>query len=358
MAIVQIVGQLPPAISGVGDYACRLREAIAKATNGTLQSPLIACGATHQPQVTEPQAVNLTGRCSAPDLVEAIRDLAPDAVLLNYVGYAYAKRGAPFWLLRAMETLRERSPRVKLLTMFHELYANGMPWQSSFWLSPAQRYVAARLAELSDGLAVTSAPGLMWLARHRSLDQGSSACLPVCSNVGEPALCPAFESRERVAVTFNGGGPLRKVLQRRNSEILFSLREAGIHRVLQVGAHGGPFTSLDGVECVNTGPLDAAEIGRQLDRASVGFLAYWPRRVTKSGVMAAYLAHGLPAVLFDEAGACTLYPRERASIHASGKLTASVFDHHELLRASAHGYEWYGRNAHSHVHARHWLSIL
>jgi hypothetical protein len=34
--------------------------------------------------------------------------------------------------------------------MFHELYAFGPPWTSSFWLSALQKNLAMRLARLSD----------------------------------------------------------------------------------------------------------------------------------------------------------------------------------------------------------------
>jgi hypothetical protein len=355
MVIVQVVGQLPPAISGVGDYACRLREALAMAARGNVQSPLIACGAALQREISEVQAINLTGGCSVSQLVQAIQDLAPDAVLLNYVGYAYAKRGAPFWLLRAMETLRIQSPSLRLFTMFHELYANGMPWQSSFWISPLQRHIAARLAQLSHQVAVTSFTGRTWLQEQRSPRQAAVVCLPVCSTVGEPVIKPDFADRSSTAVLFNGGGPLREVLCRHSRQIVPALRRSGITTLLQMGSRRGPFGSAHGVTCVDTGPLTGAEISGHLRAARIGMVGYPRPYVTKSSVVAAYLAHGLPTLLVDERGNCQIYSDFGASSSPAAAWPA-VLESSALERASTLGYDWYVEHAHSSVHARSWLN--
>ncbi|MFZ4728709.1 MAG: glycosyltransferase family 1 protein, partial [Pseudanabaena sp.] len=68
-------------------------------------------------------------------------------VLLHYVGYGYAKRGCPVWLVDGIQRWKNLYPDRLLVTMFHELHASGTPpWTSSFWLSPLQKNLVTRLA--------------------------------------------------------------------------------------------------------------------------------------------------------------------------------------------------------------------
>jgi hypothetical protein len=62
------------------------------------------------------------------------------ALLLHYSGYGYAKRGAPFWLLRAMRHFRCEHPSVPWMTMFHEVAASGPINTSAFWMRPKSKF--------------------------------------------------------------------------------------------------------------------------------------------------------------------------------------------------------------------------
>ncbi|HYX18488.1 MAG TPA: hypothetical protein VE944_29820 [Nostoc sp.] len=72
------------------------------------------------------------------------------AILLYYVGYGYAQRGCPVWLVDGLERWKNLFPKRSLVTMFHEISASVPPWTSAFWLSSLQRSLAARLAQMSD----------------------------------------------------------------------------------------------------------------------------------------------------------------------------------------------------------------
>ena len=105
--------------------------------------------------------VNANGGAGLPETLFANGDTAtlqkslsaPDAttpVILHYVGYGYEKRGCPLWLIRGLESWKRNHRVHRLLVIFHELYAAGSPWQSSFWNSPVQRWITGRLARLAD----------------------------------------------------------------------------------------------------------------------------------------------------------------------------------------------------------------
>ena len=123
-------------------------------------------------------------------------------VLLHYAGYGYQPRGCPTWLVGDLRDWKRREGG-RLVTVFHEVYAGGPPWRSSFWLSPLQRRLAAELARLSDGmvtsLETTPAP-------DRIVPEKKAEVLPVFSTVGEPAAVPLLAERRRRLVVFGGPG--------------------------------------------------------------------------------------------------------------------------------------------------------
>ena len=71
------------------------------------------------------------------------------AVVLHFSGYSYEKRGVPVWLVQGLRIWSRRAGRVPLLTIFHELYATGRPWQGAFWVSPLQKRIARSILNLS-----------------------------------------------------------------------------------------------------------------------------------------------------------------------------------------------------------------
>jgi hypothetical protein len=126
--------------------------------------------------------------CSANTLLSLLPSdrQQPTTVLLHYVNYGYAKRGCPVWLVDGLQRWRSASVNRSVVTMFHEVYATGPPWASSFWLSPLQRNLAARVASLSDR-CLTSRQGYAKLLYELSLGkQTQIPTLPVFSNIGEP----------------------------------------------------------------------------------------------------------------------------------------------------------------------------
>ena len=161
------------------------------------------------------------------DLFRGLRELEAETVLLHYSGYGYAPRGAPFWLVERLERWKKLRAHHRLIVMFHETWASGLPWQSSFWLSPLQRWCVARIARLADAVVTNT-------SYYRSrlellLRPGTSIQVqPIFSNIGEPDAVPAFAERESVCVLF-GRGITRRRTNERFRRYFDELRIAG-HR--------------------------------------------------------------------------------------------------------------------------------
>lgn len=217
----------------------------------------------------------------------------PERCLLHYSGYGFSKRGAPLWLLNKIETER---PRINSLGIFfHELYASGPPWGSAFWLSPVQKHIARRLAELSDFWITNREGSAQWL-RPFAGDK-PHAVLPVFSNVGE---MPAYSSVRVPKIVVFGGAALRMATYRAAGNALFVWAQAQGLEIHDIGpAISDPviLKSLRDAHVVQHGRLAKEEVSSHLSDASFGILAYSVDYVAKSGVFAAYCAHGVCPVL-------------------------------------------------------------
>lgn len=264
MNILQITPHLPPPFEGVGTYATALAEALA-------------------PLGVETRFVVPEGT------VEGLRREIGDAetALLHYAGYGYQRRGCPTWLAEGLAGWRGR-----LVTVFHEVWASGPPWRSSFWLRPVQRRIAAELARRSAALATTlEIYGDM--LRPLAADIPEISVMPVFSTVGEPAAVPRFEERERRIVVFGGAGARRRTWERFLPDLTRAVRELGAQEVVDVGPPIALPGSVEEIPVRVRGVLPPQEVSDLLLRSAAGFLAYPPDFLPKSTVFAAYCAHGM-----------------------------------------------------------------
>ncbi len=216
--------------------------------------------------------------------------------LLHLSGYGYAKRGAPLWLLNKLEA--DRANIKTLGVYFHELYALGPLWSSAFWLSPVQRLIARRIAELSDFWMTNREDSAQWLCRFAA--DKPHAVLPVFSNVGE---MPAYSSKRAPKIVVFGGAALRAATYRAAGEKLFEwVRTQGfeLHDIGPVMNEPAITDTLTRAGATVHGRLEVEEASLILSEASFGVVKYPVGAAAKSGVLAAYCAHGVCPILISE----------------------------------------------------------
>jgi hypothetical protein len=215
-------------------------------------------------------------------------------ILLHYVGYGYARRGCPTWLIEGLEHWRTSTANSWLVIMFHEVYASGPPWTSAFWLSGQQRKLAARLVQLSDR-CVTSKQ--LYARVLHQLGQGKqieSPAIPVFSNVGEPTQVPPVTERAKQLVVFGGCGSRLRVYQNSWLELSQACQQLAVREILDVGPSIDiPLPAVNGVPIVKLGQLPAPKISDLLVQALAGFFNYPTDFLAKSGIFASYCAHGV-----------------------------------------------------------------
>ncbi|MEQ8463062.1 glycosyltransferase family 1 protein [Coleofasciculus sp. E1-EBD-02] len=294
--LVQIVPRLPPAVDGLGDYslnlARQLRQDCEIETHFVVGDP----GWTGATEI-EGFTISQGNKRSANALV-SILSSSISTVLLHYVGYGYAQRGCPLWLVNGLQRWRTASANHYLVTMFHEVYASGSPWTSAFWLSPWQRNLAARLARLSDK-ALTTNQIIAQILDQLLLDKPTpTPSLPVFSNIGEPKQLLPLAERPRQLIVFGTPGIRRRVYQESLTSLNQICDQLAIERIYDVGS---PLcldiSHVNGVPVVATGKIGAAAVSTLLSNALVGFLDYPTHLLAKSTIFAAYCAHRLIPVV-------------------------------------------------------------
>lgn len=348
-AIVQIVPHLPPTVSGVGDYALLLAQELRRSHG--IHTRFVVCDpdgegiggkAESRKQKAAIELDGFTvfrlGRRSAADLCQLLSAPGmPATVLLQYVGYGYQKRGCPLWLVRGLERWRRQKTdgngttaqrrktelsnpgvagtaagvaaeipdashaapgwpgRCRLVTMFHELYAWGPPWTSAFWTSSLQKSLVRRLA-LSSTRSVTnlvlSARALSRLARRSAK---SFVVLPVFSNVGEPRVLPPIAHRPKRLVVFGSAGWRELVYRQHRGALEQACRQLGLGLIVDIGPPMRP-PAATSILWEQKGPLPAAKVSEELLACRAGFFACPVHCLAKSGIFAAYAAHGLVPV--------------------------------------------------------------
>lgn len=216
-----------------------------------------------------------------------------DTVFVQLSAYGFQRRGLPFGLIQWIAEQKRAGRRVGCF--FHELYAFGPVWRSSFWLSPFQRYIAARIARLCDFWMTNRQASGQWL--RRAAGDKPNAVLPVFSNVGE---APRFnEGRRRRLIVFGSAGSRRAAYGAAGKKLFKWAGESE----LEIHDVGPPLSSdligslLKGNVTIH-GSLEVERIRELFDDAMFGLVAYPTAYLGKSGIFAAYSAFGLCPMVF------------------------------------------------------------
>ncbi len=292
--ISQIVPMLPPATNGVGDYALNLARQLRQDHN--IQTHFIVCDRTYSSDKSiDDFPISQLSNSTSEALLSMLSQQQIETVLLHYVGYGYAQRGCPVWLVEGLEQWRTRSDRRQLITMFHEVYASSnKPWHSSFWLSSLQKNVAGRLVKISDRCLTSKE---LYAEILSSLSQGKHLAIPaipVFSNIGEPKQVRLLSERQPWLIIFGGSNNRQKAYLKSRDKISFVCQRLGIEKIIDIGKPTKlSLSNLNGIPIEEMGRLSVSQIQEIFLNCYAGFLDYNPEFLAKSGIFAAYCAYGM-----------------------------------------------------------------
>jgi hypothetical protein len=307
------ISLIPPGTGGVRDYASLV--------GNSLHSPLLELT-----PATDTSA------------------LSGEFLLLHFSGYGFQKRGVPVWLVRRMRSLRTQFGALGVV--FHELYASGPPWGSAFWLHGYQKRIAKQLLGLSDFWISNNEESARWLLGKNQLK--AHRVLPVFSNVGEPP--PEATERRPELVVFGSAGIRAMVYEWADGEVFRCAKRNGlqIHDIGPTMPDGPLAQRLAHEGVVTHGKLPAGQVSLALSSARYGAVAYPTHCVCKSGVFAAYAAHGLCPILLAQDYAT--HDGLEANVHYAagfGAADASLIDPDAVSREVRRWYEPHRVEAHA-----------
>src|SRR5262245_5866022 len=305
--LIQVVPRRTAEPSGVADYALALARALG-AYGGADTVFLSGTPTADAMPVEDEWKTVCVPKRQAQILADTVQLLSTEtnarAVVLHFSGYGYQKRGVPAWLVQGLRIWSRRAGRVPLLTIFHELYATGRPWQSAFWASPLQKQIARSILKLSSAAITTSDLHRKRLSEWRGGDATKITAMPVFSNVGEPGCECAPCARTAAAVVFGLVGVENVIFGIYRSEVERIISALGIDKIFDVGPRLSAMPrTLAGAPVISKGVLPQGAVSELLQRARFGFVAFPVDFLAKSGRFAAYAAHGVvPIVLSEKQG--------------------------------------------------------
>ncbi len=288
--IVQIVPRVPPLVDGIGDYSLKLAGHLREHHGISTQFLVCQQRKTLSPTLDGFPTIGLPHQ-EVTSFVQAMPQEVRH-VVLHYTNYPYVlgKHDAPFWLMEGLKAARQERD-FRLVVMFHELPL----LKRTNYIRPIQGFVALRIAKMADRVLTNCANFQSILLRWLN---EPIATLPVFSNVSEPGNILPLAERPRRMVVF--GGPNRMRIYRDSmQELAQACRSLGITEIYDIGP---PLkldqldrSDLDGIQITEMGVRSLDEISELMLQAIAGFFDYsrFSGFLAKSGVFAAYCAHGL-----------------------------------------------------------------
>jgi len=294
--ILHLLPHVPPTVCGVAYSAWTLARQL-RAAEGMDSRFLIANTEHSQPSTLSEFPVAALPRRSASALRVALQlQPPPDSVVLHYSPYGFHKRGVPFWLRHGWKSLAALPTSPRRLVMFHEVAASSSPRHSAFWLRPFQLRIARALLAGAD-IGFTNCT-----LNHQALETAVGctlpqvSVLPIPSNFGEPLQPPPPESRSAHLVLFSSNLSSQHGLNSPWTDLHRAAIQMGVERVILVGRPTSPPKGFD-LPVQQVGFLSAGEISALLLKVRFGYAFLGPELFAKSGVFAAFAAHGvLPLV--------------------------------------------------------------
>jgi hypothetical protein len=299
MEIIQIVPALPPVVNGLGDHALLLAREL-RDRHDVNTTFIVGDPSARRAKDVDGFSIQILPGRSAPQFIDLFEALSSKAaiVLLHYVGYGYARRGCPFWLVDALEKWRHASDDRTLITMFHELYASGPFWRSSFWTSRCQKGLTKRLADVSDHCRTSIKVYADILAELSPRHRNQIPFTPVFSNVGELSEFFPEMNRKPKLLVFGNANSRRAIYERRLEELTGACLRLNLSEIVDVGPRTGMNPTFP-IPYHTMGILEIDALGKVFREVSTGIVNYPSAYLGKSTIFAAYAAHGVVPLLLN-----------------------------------------------------------
>jgi hypothetical protein len=293
MNLIAIIPRLPPVVDGIGDYALCLARLLRDNVGITTRFIVTDPAWTGAGEVEGFEVRRMTSH-STDELLNLLAECpsTSEQVVLHYEGYGYAQRGCPIWLVTTVEKWRRENTERRLVTIFHELYAKGPPWTSSFWLSPLQKSLTTRLARLSDQWLTSLERYALVVQKMSGKESSKPNHIAVFSSIGEPQSASPLNERRRRLVVFGTRGRRVEVYKRSATDLNRICEALGIEEIVDIGRPVDfDISSAMKAPVVTCGELPGSEVSEICLDSVAGVIDYPASMLGKSTIFAAYCSH-------------------------------------------------------------------
>ncbi len=291
--IIQILPRLPPAICGVGDQSTKVGERL-ESNHG-----YEVCNVA----VSQPDGINadckrlFLKRHSSAELMSALGRLyrpGQTVLILQFSGYGLARWGLCFWIVNTLRRFLRQHPDVRLMTMFHELWASGSLLSTAGWTMLLQQRIVKSLVSLSEEVRTSRAEYANMIRRACPSYSGKLIVQPIFSNLGEPDHMRDWSERKNQLVAFQPPSidtPAGVVYWDSWQQLCERLKPE------KTVVAGRTKTLPDHHSIEKRGILSAQDASALLSESRYALTQYFDGYLGKSSLLAAIAAHGLVCIM-------------------------------------------------------------
>ena len=310
--LTHIVHSLPPVICGVGDYCVKLWEHWPEPQHQwcflTTEGAAVS-----QEQWSEVAIADFEK--STTGLISALKAVKAKTVVLHYVGYAFHPKGCPIWLPKALKEWKAVNSERRVVVVFHDLYASGSIWSSSFWVKPIAKKIIRDLILVADLWLTNCSPSQSELIDDFAANWKKGALIPNGANIlpvepvnfGRPW---PLAIGDKLKVVIFGLAKSRLWALNAHAKLLRALCDQGLVESITLAGTSGldaKATSEMAQHRAYIGHahlwheafnLSAIQVSQLLANQDLGLVKDRPDVLTRSTVFATLSAHGVLSAIF------------------------------------------------------------
>lgn len=289
MKVLILAPAFPPSINGLGDYALKVGKGLRE--KGV---EVVYAGLEKQASVLPYFQIQKNEKW----LHEIIHEQQIQTLLINFSAFGYDASGLPTWLLKQLQLL---DAAIKKIIFFHELHASSnKPWQKIFWTSKYQQKIIQHLANTADTCLVSCEVMDNHLKNDYKILPSKIIRTGLFSNITPPKKLMPWEERKNQIVVFGTKGR-REAVYNRNNVLKTFLAQHHISTLIDIGEADIhiPVSISNEIKIEKLNNVEAKKISECLNQSKYAAISYPNHLLGKSGIFAAYAAHGNVVFNFD-----------------------------------------------------------
>ena len=294
MKVIQLVPHPPTHFGGISTYSLKLAEALFQEHGIFTEFIIYESSFQNFPIPIETEIkgfpITILSEETPKGCLSLLTEQNFPAIILHYHQPASGRFSSLYWLLKGLQ-LATALHKFPLIVIFHELSLTFSVRNIKIF-HPLRLLAGRGIARTADTI-VTASAGFQDLVSKWV--KHPVKCLSVISNIGEPENVPILEERKRRMIIFGREYSRERVYKKYLREVLLCCENLKIEEIYDIGSPGVKLPNLNEIRIVDIGEQPPEVVSQLMLTSLAGFFDYshCPGDLGKSGIFAAYCAHGL-----------------------------------------------------------------